>query len=38
MPASTPASPFTPDELERIGGAEEVQLSSVRPDGTDCRS
>ena len=27
-------TPWTSDELTRIGGAEEVQLASVRPDGT----
>src|SRR5919202_1296905 len=27
-------TPWTSDELRRIGGAEEVQLASVRPDGT----
>ncbi|WP_194410025.1 DUF2255 family protein [Microbacterium cremeum] len=35
MSQSTSAGPFTPDELERIGGAEELQVSSTRPDGTD---
>ena len=32
---SEPTNPFTPDELERVGGAEELRVSSVRPDGTD---
>lgn len=35
MAEPTPANPFTPDELERVGGAEELLVSSVRPDGTD---
>ncbi|KHK95632.1 hypothetical protein LK09_18295 [Microbacterium mangrovi] len=26
---------WTPDELRRIGEADELQLSSTRPDGTD---
>src|SRR3712207_8294259 len=25
---------WTPDELSRIGGAEELQIASLRPDGT----
>ena len=27
-------TPWTSDELTRIGGAEELQLASTRPDGT----
>ena len=35
MSEPTSANPFTPDELERVGAAEELRISSVRPDGTD---
>lgn len=35
MTAPTSATPFTPDELDRIGGAEELRVSSARPDGSD---
>ena len=35
MSGPTSANPFTPDELERVGAAEELRISSVRPDGTD---
>ena len=27
-------SEWTPDELDAVGGADELQVSSVRPDGT----
>ncbi len=33
-PADQAALAWSAGELERIGGAEELQLSSVRPDGT----
>lgn len=35
MSESMPANPFTSDELERIAGAEELRVSSVRSDGTE---
>lgn len=35
MPDPTSTNPFTADELERVGAAEELRVSSVRPDGTD---
>ena len=35
MSELTSAHPFTPDELERVGAAEELRISSVRSNGTD---
>ncbi len=29
-----PMTPWTSDELDRIGGAEELQIAPRRPDGT----
>lgn len=35
MSEPMPANPFTSDELERIAGAEELRVSSVRSDGME---